>query len=281
MGVKFVSILDVTTLSLSQPFTFLYRCGNRSWAETVPRCYGEEEEEGEVGQGLATRAPTGAATQEWGDWTGVSLSDFMACPSNLAVNRQTRMLADLELVDCYNSSSMALEKREAIMLASAKTNLERMAYFGLTEQQRISQYLFEETFNLRFKENFEQLEGAETHSGSTQEKLKPEVNALLQLIPLILALSPVICLQHRLMFQVLARIEELNHLDAELHRFASKLLLDRFKSMSDSDSHFSEHMERLGQEKYKFSWKDIEDENYDDESQESSQLMTSEKGPKQ
>jgi heparan sulfate 6-O-sulfotransferase HS6ST1 len=198
------------------------RCGNRSWAEAVPHCYGESEEE-----------------EEWGDWSGVSLQEFMACPTNLAVNRQTRMLADLALVDCYNTSSMPTAKREAIMVASAKTNLERMAYFGLTEQQKISQYLFEETFNLRFKENFEQLSAVDTHSGATQDRLGPEV---------------------------IAKIEQLNHLDAELHRFATKLLQDRFQAMSDSDQHFSEHMLRLGQEKYQFSWSDIEDENYDEDS---------------
>ena len=213
------------------------RCGNKSWADQVekfllivifiipiqvPKCYEETQDE----------------SGEWGNWQGVSLKEFMACESNLAVNRQTRMLADLDLVDCYNASTMPLAKREAIMVASAKTNLERMAYFGLTEEQRISQYLFEETFNLRFKQNFEQLTVEDTHSGSTQEKLDPSV---------------------------LLEISQMNHLDAELHRFATKLLLQRFKQLSETDTHFSEHMDRLGQEKYKFSWADIEDENYDDD----------------
>ena len=86
----------------------------------VPKCYKETQDE----------------SGEWGNWQGVSLKEFMACETNLAVNRQTRMLADLDLVDCYNTSTMSLAKREAIMVASAKTNLERMAYFGLTEEQR-------------------------------------------------------------------------------------------------------------------------------------------------
>ena len=37
------------------------------------------------------------------DWTGVTLEDFTNCPYNLAFNRQTRMLADLELVSCYDN----------------------------------------------------------------------------------------------------------------------------------------------------------------------------------
>ena len=39
-----------------------------------------------------------------GDWAGVSLANFTACPHNLAPNRQTRMLADLALVNCYNTT---------------------------------------------------------------------------------------------------------------------------------------------------------------------------------
>lgn len=50
------------------------RCGNRTWADSVPKCYKEEGEEEE----------------EYGDWAGVSLQEFMECPYNLAVNRQTR-----------------------------------------------------------------------------------------------------------------------------------------------------------------------------------------------
>merc|ERR1712037_1084823 len=106
------------------------RCGNKSWADEVPKCYKEMQDE----------------SGEWGNWQGVSLKEFMACETNLAVNRQ---------------------------------------------------YLFEETFNLRFKQNFEQLTSEDTHSGSTQEKLDPSV---------------------------LLKISQMNHLDAELHRFATKLL---------------------------------------------------------
>lgn len=133
------------------------------------------------------------------------------------------------------------------MVSSAKTNLERMAYFGLTEHQKISQYLFEETFNLRFKVQFEQLSAEDTHSGNTQDKLEKEM---------------------------IKRIAEINHLDMELYNFATRLLLQRFKSMSDLDSHFSEHMDRLSQEKYQFSWKDIEDENYDDDGDNAVKLHT-------
>lgn len=57
------------------------------------------------------------------NWIGVSLDDFVDCESNLATNRQTRMLADLALVNCYNKTSMPLEERNRMLLASAKRNL--------------------------------------------------------------------------------------------------------------------------------------------------------------
>lgn len=128
----------------------------------------------------------------------VQLDDFAACESNLAANRQTRMLSDLALVGCYNKSSLPPHERDRIMLASAKRNLASMAYFGLTEYQKMSQYIFEETFNLRFAIPFEQHNT--TVSTTTMNDLTPE--------------------QRR-------RIEQLNSLDIELYAFAKRLLFQR------------------------------------------------------
>jgi hypothetical protein len=60
----------------------------------------------------------------------VTLHEFLSCPYNLAFNRQTRMLADLSLVHCYNSGAMPKAERDRILLASAKANLKNMAFFG-------------------------------------------------------------------------------------------------------------------------------------------------------
>lgn len=68
---------------------------------------------------------------------GVSFDEFTSCDSNLATNRQTRMLSDLALIGCYNKSSMSAHDRDRIMLASAKRNLAAMSYFGLTEHQKV------------------------------------------------------------------------------------------------------------------------------------------------
>ena len=102
---------------------------------------------------------------------------------------------------------MDVRQREHIMLSSAKANLERMAYFGVTEQQKVSQYLFEETFNLQFRTVFEQINATKTHSSEA-----------------LASISPV----------VLDKISQLNRLDEELYQFATQLLQSRFDHMKES-----------------------------------------------
>ncbi|KAK2888846.1 hypothetical protein Q8A67_014221 [Cirrhinus molitorella] len=130
------------------------------------------------------------------DWTGVSLEEFMACPSNLANNRQTRMLADLSLVGCYNLSSMSEERRAELLLSSAKRNLLRMAFFGLTEYQRKTQFLFERTFGLHFITAFTQINGTRAAGVTVGTPTR-------------------------------RRIEELNTLDMQLYEYARELFSQR------------------------------------------------------
>ncbi|XP_041846893.1 heparan-sulfate 6-O-sulfotransferase 2 isoform X2 [Melanotaenia boesemani] len=132
------------------------------------------------------------------DWSGCSLQEFMDCSYNLANNRQTRMLADLSLVGCYNVSTMSEEERWAVLLESAKRNLRGMAFFGLTEYQRKTQYLFERTFNLEFIAPFTQLNGTRASSVEVPSET-----------------------QHR--------IRQLNQWDVELYEYARDLFLQRFQ----------------------------------------------------
>lgn len=122
----------------------------------------------------------------------------MDCPYNLANNRQTRMLADLSLVGCYNVSAMSEEERWAVLLESAKRNLRGMAFFGLTEYQRKTQYLFERTFNLEFIAPFTQLNGTRASSVEVPSET-----------------------QHR--------IRQLNRWDVDLYEYARDLFLQRFQ----------------------------------------------------
>ncbi|CAH1797247.1 unnamed protein product, partial [Owenia fusiformis] len=131
-------------------------------------------------------------------WRHVKLDDFINCPHSLAINRQTRMLANLSLVDCYNTSTIPKPERDRIMLESAKNNLRNMAYFGLTEYQELNQHLFEFTFGVNFTKDFSQnlttyANGAKNVISSSQLK----------------------------------RIKELNNLDIKLYKYAKKLYFQR------------------------------------------------------
>nr|CAG4635084.1 EOG090X0E58 [Alona affinis] len=155
------------------------------------------------------------------NWTGVELDEFMDCSYNLAHNRQTRMLADLNLVGCYNSTAMTSSssqqtERDRVMLQSAKHNLARMAFFGLTEQQSISQYIFERTFRLDFASPFEQ-------SNATLS-----AHAMAELTA-----------------KQLERVKQLNSLDAELYEYARQLLHDRFELLKRQDRQFERHWLRI------------------------------------
>lgn len=108
------------------------------------------------------------------------------------------MLADLSLVGCYNVSVMSEEERWAVLLDSAKRNLRSMAFFGLTEYQRKTQYLFERTFNLEFIMPFTQVNG--TRASSVE--VPPETQL---------------------------RILQLNRWDVELYEYARDLFLQRFQ----------------------------------------------------
>ncbi|XP_053733946.1 heparan-sulfate 6-O-sulfotransferase 3-B isoform X2 [Synchiropus splendidus] len=112
------------------------------------------------------------------DWSGVTLTEFMKCPSNLANNRQSQ--------------------RNHILLSSAKNNLKNMAFYGLTEFQRKTQYLFERTFSLRFISAFTQINSTRAANVDLSESIR-------------------------------RRIEELNFLDVQLYEYAKDLFLQRFQ----------------------------------------------------
>ncbi|XP_042663178.1 heparan-sulfate 6-O-sulfotransferase 2 isoform X1 [Tyto alba] len=138
------------------------------------------------------------------DWSGCSLQEFMDCPYNLANNRQVRMLSDLSLVGCYNLSVMPEEQRNKVLLDSAKENLKRMAFFGLTEFQRKTQYLFEKTFNMNFISPFTQYNSTRASSVEIDR-------------------------------QTQQRIEALNFLDMELYDYAKDLFLQRYQYMRQKE----------------------------------------------
>ena len=139
----------------------------------------------------------------------------MSCPHNLANNRQTRMLANLTLVGCYDISVMPNSaERDRLLLRSAKENLRQMAFFGLTEQQAEMRYLFEQTFGIKFRRDFSQF--ADTHA-SKVELTPDQLNSL----------------------------RSLNRLDIELYEYATQLFsarVKRFLSQTHSSTVLNTHM---------------------------------------
>ncbi len=163
-------------------------------------------------------------------WEGVSLDEFIACRHNLANNRQTRMLANLSLVGCYNQSFMDANKRNSLMLQSAKENLRDMAFFGLTEYQKETQYMFERTFHLKFRDDFVQYNS--THALTVD--ITPAQNQ---------------------------GILENTGLDRELYDYAKELFFERLKKMRSEDSSWTAEDDRQGGA---VDYEEMED-NYEDE----------------
>ena len=93
---------------------------------------------------------------EGSNWTGVSLDEFLSCRHNLAHDRQTRMLADLAPLGCYNSSVLPPVLRRRLLLRSAAANLRQMAFFGLTERLDDTAALFQHRFGVRFDADLRQ-----------------------------------------------------------------------------------------------------------------------------
>lgn len=141
---------------------------------------------------------------EGSSWRNVNLSEFLNCPHNLAFNRQTRMLANLNEVGCYSLEKLTSRGREQekIMLESAKQNLQAMSYFGLVEYQKESQYLFEMTFGLKFKKDFYQLPVSDTWSYEARDEVTPK--------------------------QFL-QIRKVNRLDRQLYSYAKTLFFKKLK----------------------------------------------------
>ena len=134
--------------------------------------------------------------------TEVSMDEFIECENNLAINRQTRMLSDLALVGCYNRSYMRAEERDLVMLTSAQNNLHKMAFLGLNEFPRISQYLFEETFDLVFLD-------ADTHAFHRNKR----------------------SLMDQFSAKTIDKIKRTNSLDLKLYEFAKQLMFERFERL--------------------------------------------------
>ena len=137
------------------------------------------------------------------DWEGVTLPEFLNCSHNLAHNRQTRMLANLSLVDCYRSVNSDSAPYKQTLLDSAKDNLKNMAFFGLKSYPNETQYLFEHTFGIKFSQPISLLKPRSIHS--TKEYFA-SLNA-----------------------ETRDKVDTRNDLDLKLYDYAYRLFMERYE----------------------------------------------------
>jgi hypothetical protein len=135
-------------------------------------------------------------------WHNVTLSAFLSCESNWANNRQTFSVADLETVHCFNQKALPRGEREQRLLESAKQNLMRFSFFGITEYQAESAALFEKTFGLKFGQGLEQKPVGSLNSAPMLNSVWNTESAY-------------------------SRIAAANHLDMQLYNFALELFAAR------------------------------------------------------
>ena len=143
----------------------------------------------------------------------VSIEEFLSCEDNLANNRQVRMLANLNSLGCgvfkclfkkANCSEKAKKISEIKLLESAKHTLNGLAFFGLTEYQNLSEYLFIQTFD--------------------EKKFK-----FSKKIPEIYETNAELLLKDEKINKHVKKIEEINHLDTRFYEFAKKIFFNRVK----------------------------------------------------
>ena len=140
-------------------------------------------------------------------WLDVTFEEFISCPYNQAINRETRMITDLTLVDCYKNVRNPPKSHDATMLASAKFNLQRnFAAFAVNEYLAESQILLEHQLGKKFRDPFMTKQSEDEKSGD--------------LVAYIFRKK-----------ELYDKIVELNHLDMELYQYAIDLFASRLANL--------------------------------------------------
>lgn len=134
-------------------------------------------------------------------WDNVTLDEFMACETNLANNRQTRMLARYDAG--FSLCEWNRPEHRDELLERAKKTLKSLRFFALNEYMRLSEALFERTFEQVFK-----FDGPlpRTKTSIAESYLRDLNNRT-----------------------ILQRIETLNDLDMQLYLYAVDLFFQRLQ----------------------------------------------------
>lgn len=140
-------------------------------------------------------------------WPDLTFEKFISCPYNQAINRQTRMIADLTLVDCYKHARNSTKSHDDAMLASAKRNLQQyFAGFAINEYLVESQVLLEHQLGKKITDPFMTKSSGKKKSGD--------------LVTYIFKKK-----------ELYDKIAELNHLDMQLYQYAVELFASRLTEL--------------------------------------------------
>ena len=101
---------------------------------------------------------------------------------------------------------VGLTVQQEVILNSAKQTLAKLDFFGLTEFQRSTQYLFEKTFNANFLIDFDTFE--DTYSSTARKDISDEM---------------------------LNNIENINNLDSILYQFGKRIFHKRLSDCVKED----------------------------------------------
>ena len=151
----------------------------------------------------------------------ITWKDFLTCEYNLANNRQVRMLANYNILGCkvlkcWTKSSVCSSKDKHIneqkLLQSAKNTLvNQLSFFGLSEYQNLSEYLFIKTF------------------GENKFKFSVSIRDLNQTTALNATING-----HAGIY--IEKIRENNHLDIQLYEFAKEVFFKRVEFFHNLDN---------------------------------------------
>lgn len=134
-------------------------------------------------------------------WHNLTIEKFISCPYNLAINRQTWMLSNISAIDCDFKKILQKPNLEQKLLNIAKRNIRNIAYFGLLEYPQESQFIFEKTFSMKFKEPFQLWD-----TGFANEYIKTFKQS----------------------DEMLERLQALNSLDVKLYKYAKQIFFERY-----------------------------------------------------
>uniref|UniRef100_T2M762 Heparan-sulfate 6-O-sulfotransferase n=1 Tax=Hydra vulgaris TaxID=6087 RepID=T2M762_HYDVU len=134
-------------------------------------------------------------------WLNLTIEKFLSCSQNLGFNRQTWMLSNISEVSCNPAEILYNENLNNKLLSIAKENLVSMAYFGILEYPTESQFVFEKTFHVEFKEPF-----WNWNTSYAMEYLK----------------------YFNISLKIQEKINFVNNLDIKLYNFAKQILFQRY-----------------------------------------------------